>query len=356
MTLNRRNFVAGTAAALPLASAIKGNAAKGKKKKIKIGQIGTGHAHAGGVFASLLRVQDDYEVVGVVENNPQLRKKIGDKYQGVKVISEEQLLNTKGLQAVVVETEVYDLLPTAERCINAGMHIHLDKPPGETVDRYKKLLVNASRKKLDVQMGYIYRYSEPFQFLFKAVKEGWLGHIFEVHATMSKKVSDASRKKLAKYKGGSMFEIGCHVIDAAVKVLGKPKKITPFIRHTHPEKDGLADNQLAVFEYPKATASIRSSLIEFDGFRRRQFTVVGESGTIDIRPLGGQSFRMTLERPQGKYKKGYQNVTLPVTRRGFDPDFRDLAAIIRGEKKTDFSKEHDLAVHESVLIGSGYKV
>ena len=38
--------------------------AKAKKPKIKIGQIGTGHAHARGVFAQLKQVTDDFELVG----------------------------------------------------------------------------------------------------------------------------------------------------------------------------------------------------------------------------------------------------------------------------------------------------
>ena len=51
--------------------------AKAKKPKIKIGQIGTGHAHARGVFAQLKQVTDDFELVGIVENDPARRKAIG---------------------------------------------------------------------------------------------------------------------------------------------------------------------------------------------------------------------------------------------------------------------------------------
>ena len=49
-----------------------------------------------------------------------------------------------------------------------------------------------------------------------------------------------------------MFELGCHVIDLVVGVLGKPRACTPFARHSAQLDDGLADNMLAVFEYPKA--------------------------------------------------------------------------------------------------------
>ena len=105
--VDRRTFLAGTAAAgLALAadssqSAPAARVARAMKPKIKIGQIGSGHAPARGVFAQLKQVTDDFELVGIVENDPERRKAIGAEYQGVKVISEEQLLNTSGLQAVV---------------------------------------------------------------------------------------------------------------------------------------------------------------------------------------------------------------------------------------------------------------
>ena len=52
----------------------------------------------------------------------------------------EQLLNSSGLQAVLVETRVRDLLNTAEACIAAGKHIHLDKPAGESLPQYRRLV------------------------------------------------------------------------------------------------------------------------------------------------------------------------------------------------------------------------
>jgi len=361
-SVDRRTFLAGTAAAgLSLAAdssqpATAARVARAKKPRIKIGQIGTGHAHARGVFAQLKQVTDDFELVGIVENDPERRKAIGAEYQGVKVISEEQLLNTRGLQAVVVETEVPELLPTANRCIDAGMHIHLDKPAGENLKDFAALLKKVGQKKRHLQMGYIYRYHTAFQWCYKAVADGMLGDVFEVHAVMSKKVGDGSRKNLSRFAGGSMFEIGCHVIDAMVRVLGSPRKVSPYGRTTHPKKDPLQDNQLAVFDYPNAIASIRSALIEYEGFRRRQFTVCGEFGTFDLRPLGGNTFRLALEKQHEGYKTGYQDITLEKGPGIFISAFLDLAAVVRGEKENDYGLEHELAVHKAVLMASGYDV
>ncbi len=357
-TVDRRTFLAQSAAATAatINTAAASRAAKPAKPKIKIGQIGTGHAHARGVFAQLKQVTDDFELVGIVENDPKRRQAIGDEYQGVKVITEEQLLNTKGLEAVVVETEVQDLLPTANRCIDAGMHIHLDKPAGENLKDFEKLLKKVAKKKKHLQMGYIYRYHTAMQWCYKAVADGMLGDVFEVHAVMSKKVGDESRKYLSRYSGGSMFEIGCHVIDAMVRVLGAPRKVTPYGRVTHPKKDPLQDNQLAVFDYPDAIASIRSALIEYEGFRRRQFTVCGEFGTFDLRPLGANTFRLALEKQHKGYKTGYQEITLDKGPGIFISAFLDMAAVLRGEKEDDYGLEHELAVHEAVLRASGYDV
>ena len=141
-----------------------------------------------------------------------------------------------------------------------------------------------------------------------------------------------------------------------VRALGKPNKTTAYARKTHPDQDSLVDNQLAVFDYPDAIASIRSALVEYEGGQRRQFTVCGEFGTFDLRPLGGQSFRLALERPQGKYKKGYQEVTVPKDPGIFVNAFRDMAAILRGEKENDYPLSHELSVHETILRASGYSV
>lgn len=325
------------------------------KQVIKCGQIGTRHAHASGKMATMRKFKDDFQVIGVVEPDPERRKSIENSatYRGLPWMTEEELLNVPGLQMVAVETEVRQLIATGQRCINAGVHIHLDKPAGESLPRFRQLLETATSKQRVVQMGYMFRYNPAFQFLFQAIRKGWLGEIFETHAVISKTVGPSTRRQLAAYPGGSMFELGCHLIDAVVAALGKPTRVTPYIRRTRPEQDTLADNQLAVFEYPKATATVRSALVEVNGGRRRQLVVCGDQGTIAIRPLEPPQLSLTLAKPQGHFSAGTQQVTLPKLDGRYDGDFADLAQIIRGDKNPDYSVQHDLAVQEAVLRASG---
>ncbi len=323
--------------------------------KIKYGQIGVGHAHASKM--SVYRKSSDYEVVGVVEPDEELRRRAEstETYRGLRFLTEEQLLNEPDLKVVGVETRVRDLLDTAERCIAAGKHVHIDKPAGESLPHFKRILDAAASKHLAVQMGYMFRYSPAVVMLRDFLKKGWLGEPFEVHSVMSKVIDASSRQKLVEYPGGLMFELGCHVIDLVHGVLGPPREVTPFRQHASTIDDALLDNMLAVFTYPRAIASVKSSAMEVEGFARRHFVVCGTEGTFHIQPLDAPSVRFALSKPRGKYAKGYQDVTFGDYPR-YVGDVADLAKIVRGEKEPDFTYDHDYQVQKSVLLASGLPI
>ena len=356
----RRNFISfvstlGAMAALPQTES---QATAKKPQKIKVGQIGTKHAHASGKIGTARKYSELYEFIGVVEPDDQQwnRVKATGPYNGVPRMTQEQLLNVEGLQLVCIETEVKDLIETAQASVEAGMHIHLDKPAGTNYSGFEKLVQTARAQERIIQMGYMFRYNPGFQFIFQAIRNGLLGEVFGVDGVISKKIGDATRKQLAEYAGGTMFELGCHLIDSLHVAMGTPNKVTAFPRTTFPEKDALADNMLAVFDYPKATATIRSAMLEVDGFRRRQFIVTGDTGTIILRPLEKPVLELTLESATGQHPKGSHFVELPALGGRYDGDFLELAAVLNGEREFPFSYQHDLDVQKSVLLGSGLKL
>ncbi len=327
-------------------------AAKPAKPRIKVGQIGVGHAHASKL--EVFRASDDYEVVGIVEPDAELRAQAEQKdaFRGLPWMTQEQLLNQPGLQLVLVETRVRDLLDTAETCVKAGKHVHLDKPAGESLAQYRRILDEAARQQLVVQMGYMYRYNPAVLKLHEFLKRGWLGEPFEVHTVMSKVVPPGSRLGLAEYPGGIMFELGCHITDLVIGVLGAPTKATPYKQHVSTSGDKLADNMLAVLEYPRALATVKSSALEVEGFARRHLVVCGTEGTFHIQPLDDPAARVALSTARGEYARGYQDVTFPKFTR-YVADAADMAAVIRGEKPTDFPYQHDLAVQSTLLRACG---
>lgn len=327
-------------------------AAQPAPARVKVGQIGVGHAHATKLAA--YRASPDYEVVGVVEPDEALRRRAEDQpaFRGLRWLTRDQLLDTPGLQAVLVETRVRDLLDTAEACVAAGKHVHIDKPAGESLPQLRRILDAASQKKLLVQMGYMYRYNPGVVLLREFLRKGWLGDVFEVHAVMSKVVDPAARRQLAEFRGGMMFELGCHVLDLVVGVLGRPTTVAAFNTHSAPAADGLLDNTLAVLTYPRATATVRATALEVEGGDRRHLVVCGTEGTFHIQPLDNPAARVSLSRDRDGYRKGTQEVRLPRYVRYVD-DAADMARVIRGEAAFAFPPAHDLAVQEALLKACG---
>lgn len=350
-SMKRRDFLPWATAIVGTAQlAARATAARGRK--IRIGQIGVSHGHANKI--GVYRQSDEYEVVGIVEPDENLRQRASDQaaFRDLPWMSLEQLLNQSALDAVLIETTPRDSLAAAEACILAGKHVHLDKPAGESLSHFERLLDRAKADRLLVQMGYMYRYNPGVTLLHQCLQEGWLGDVFEVHAVMSKVLPPADRILLSVYPGGMMFELGCHLIDLIVGMLGEPQKVNPFVQHVSQNSDALQDNMLAVLEYPRALASVKSSAQEVDGFARRHLVVCGTRGTLRIQPLDNPTVHLTLSEVHAPYRKGYQEIELPQYSR-YVADAAMMAAVIRGERQPDYSYDHDLAVQRTVLAASG---
>jgi predicted dehydrogenase len=327
--------------------------ARSKGEKVRVGFIGIQHSHAEGKLTALLDLRDDFELVGVVESDPQLRKSLeaAAEYRNIRWLTELELLSSKKVDAIVIETAVRDLVPTAQRCIDADTHVHLEKPGCESRKAFVRLFDAARARGRHIQMGYMLRHNPAFEFCFRTIREGWLGRVFEVTGSMSKLVDSDKRQQYAEYAGGAMFELGCHIIDAMVTVLGPPQKVTPFNRATR--DDRVLDNQVAVFEFSDAIATIRTSIVEPFGSERRHFEVSGENGTLAIRPLEPPNLQLALERPAGGFKSGLQAVELPAEQGRYHKQLREFARIVRGDVRPHWSAEHDLAVQLAVLQASG---
>ena len=361
---SRRAFLAASGLATATA-ALRGGPAAARdassagRPPIKIGQIGTGNQHASKI-GTLRKLTDLFEVVGVAEEDPALRAQAGksDVYKGLPWMTPDELLSVPGLQAVAVETEEHAPIPTALRCIRAGKHIHLDKPCGESLPQFRRLLDEAKAGSLTVQVGYMYRNNPAVQFCIRAVKDGLIGNVFDLDAAMGRYDGDGYRKLIKTYTGGIPYILACHLIDLVVTLMGEPGGIRPFLRRTR--GDGVIDNGLAVFEFPRdRMATIRTSITEAQGFQRRHLTVMGDKGTIVIQPLesrgnmSGGVLRLALEEDRGGFKKGVQVVGMPPPKDRYEDQWREFAAVVNGEMINPYTYEHDYLVHRCHLEACG---
>ena len=350
----RRSFLK-TSSLLAAALPVRNLLAQATAEPLLCGQIGMAHPHAAGKLEALRSLPHLWRVAGISEADEVLRSELARRntLSPLPLMDEAALLSTPGLRAVAIETDLAHATDAAMRAISSGKHIHLDKPGGTKHPEFKALRLEAQRRGLTVQMGYMLRYNPAFELLFKAVKEGWLGRITEIDSAMGKLADPATRTQLQTQPGGVMFEIGCHLIDIIVSLLGRPERVESF--GSPSPADGLFDNQLAVLTYPGATACVRTNFVDPFGGPRRRFNVTGTEGTFEILPLESGRLQLSLTRACGEYKKGIQMVQLPVPKNRYEREFVDLAQVVRGEKALAWNAEHDIAVHEVTMRAAGIR-
>jgi predicted dehydrogenase len=349
--MTRRHFLHASAAALTLSPLIRA----AEIERIRIGQIGTVHSHAAGKMQSLRALSEIYEVVGIAEADEKRRTAAArtEAFADLPWKSEHELLDTPGLRAVAIETSIDDAPAAALRALRASKHVHLDKPGALAHAPFKALREEAERRRLTLQMGYMLRYNPAFELLFHAAREGWFGEITEIDASMGKLADAAQRDVLREYPGAGMFELACHLVDAVITLLGKPTAVHAFSKTTRAPGDAFPDNQLAILEYPKAIVSLRCNHADPFGGPHRRFAVTGTKGAMEIRPLESGQAILSLSEPHDSYMKGSQTLSLDVPPRRYEPEFRDLARVIRGEKALAWNATHDIAVHETALRAAG---
>lgn len=336
-------------------------------KRLRVVQIGVCHEHANGKLGTLVALPDEYEVVGVVDDRasaaPRWPVRPSDAVlRGLPVLSLDDALAIPGLDAAFVETTNAELVATAGRVLARGLPMHMDKPGGETYAPFERLRIGAKARGLPFQMGYMFRTNPAMLWIERAVREGWLGEIFEIAADMDHGYGDDDyRRYLGTFRGGILYNLGCHVADFLVGLLGEPAAVHSFIRTAPGSPEDARDNGMAVLEWKGgAMATVRACGRKVCGNAHRRLRVSGTLGTAEVCPVerfDGEPLLLDvhLARPCGGLPAGRR--TLDLGPQGADgtvdryaPQLRLFARQVRGEEpEPDGLCAHDLAVQRTVL-------
>ncbi len=329
--------------------------------KIKIGQIGIGHNHAEARLLAVRKFPELFEFIGYAEENKEWIKKRGnyEGYKGLERMSVDELIDK--CDAILIESDVWNLSGYAKMCVDAGKHISMDKPASGTLSEWKALLESAEKQSLVVQMGYMYRYNPAVIKCLEHIKNGDLGEIYSINAEMSTFHNPEYKRWLTNFKGGIMYILGSHLVDLIVYILGEPDKVTSFLKHTKLDGIDFEDNNLAVLEYEKALARVFVSSVEVNGWGRRQFVVSGSKGTVNIMPLE-RKCTMTYSDTSiatNCYEdmKEYIEVKDNSAKGRYDDMMRDFYAYIKGTKENPFSYEHEYKMQkvlDEIIGGVGF--
>lgn len=332
---------------------------------VKMGQIGTGHGHAAGKARSM-RTNPEVELVGVFEPNPERAASARGSAQWADIPfvgSIDEILGDPEVSAVAIEGSNDESLSQARIALAAGKHLWYDKPAGDDLRAFQELVEEARRGGRYLQMGYMFRYHHGFRQLADWTKSGLLGEVFSVRAHMSTWIPTTSatnpqlgREGISPHSGGIFYDLGGHMLDQIVWLLGRPRRAQGFFQNAAtPEVPAFSDNTLGVFEFDRALAFVDIAAMERPPMARR-FEVYGTKGSAILEPFEpAPTLRLTLDAARGGFAAGLQTVPLAEQPRQTQYE-RELVAflgVIRGERAPDRGYDHELLVQETLLRATG---
>ena len=138
---------------------------------------------------NLLRVLSEDAVHASVlyacDTKPETRAAIARRYRHVSMTGDYQaILDDPAVEAVAIATPVSTHFELADRALDAGKHVFVEKPLAHGVEEVEKLIAKADANGLVLMPGHTFLYSPPVVRIKQLIDRGELGDIYFI--TMSR--------------------------------------------------------------------------------------------------------------------------------------------------------------------------
>lgn len=195
------------------------------QRRLRVGVVGIGWA--GRQHLAAYGNRKDVELVGVAGMEPVLLAELRDEYGIPHAVARwEDLIALDGLDAVSVAVPTFLHAPITVAALDRGLHVLSEKPLARNGDE-GRLMVDAARRAgrvLDVAFNH--RRRGGISALKRIIDDGGLGRPYYAKASWLRRSGIPSlgswftNREMAG--GGPLVDIGVHVLDYALYLLGEP--------------------------------------------------------------------------------------------------------------------------------------
>ncbi|KAJ3570402.1 hypothetical protein NPX13_g5744 [Xylaria arbuscula] len=210
---------------------------------------------------------------------------------GVNVVKTfEELIETPGLEAILIASPTKLHSPQAHAAIDRGIHVLVEKPVCATIEEVIKLVERSeANPKTKIMVAFVRRFDANYKEAYAAIEKGSIGRPLVIR---SQSCEEAIRSQwytnYLKGSGGIFVDSIIHDIDLSLKFLGddsQPKSVSAVgvsAVHTSLEEVGDADNAIGVCEFwDGKIAYYYNSRITTYGFDN-QTEIFGTTGKISV--------------------------------------------------------------------------
>lgn len=119
--------------------------------------------------------------------------------------------------------------PASISALNAGAHVMCEKPMAITTAEAQAMLQAAENNQRHLMVSYNYRYRADSHWMYQMARGGHLGKIYHANVSWRRETGIPGWGLFANKAmsgGGALIDVGVHVLDLALWMLGFPKATT----------------------------------------------------------------------------------------------------------------------------------
>jgi len=205
---------------------------------------------------SILNTHPKVDLVAVCDSSGFVLKNAA-KHMGVATFKNfERMLDTMGLDFIVVATPTAMHAGIAECAINKNAHVFVEKPLALDPEQGKRLLELVRGKKLVHQVGYAMRFHDIFMKAKSLLDSGAIGRIVTFTVEMNGPVVlHEARKSWRSRKtegGGCLYDFASHSVDLVNYLIGPPDEVVGTVFNSI-YSDAVEDAISSTFLYSNGT-------------------------------------------------------------------------------------------------------
>lgn len=182
---------------------------------------------SGWVFhAPFISRHKGFELYGVWERTKNLA---AEKYPSIKTFRDyDTMLADAAIDLVIVNTPSITHFDYTKKALLAGKHVVVEKPFTATAAEAEELIELARKKNKILSVFHNRRYDSDFLTVKKVIESGVLGEIKEAEIHFDRftpALSAKAHKEVPTPAVGVVYDLGAHVIDAALHLFGMPTAV-----------------------------------------------------------------------------------------------------------------------------------
>ncbi len=171
------------------------------------------------------------EIVAVCDANPTLLASVRHQHQiELGFDNLESLLALDGLDAVSICTPNFLHEPMVCAALAAGKHVLCEKPLAASLEQGERIAAAARASDRVCMVGFSRRYRDDSRAVKALVENGELGTIYHAHTGWLRRRFNPSVRgwflSKAQSGGGPLIDLGVHMLDLALWLMGSPKAVS----------------------------------------------------------------------------------------------------------------------------------